>query len=126
MDGVTISPKEKTTEDPFRRAVMAAVLADVTADVFAANTAVVLPAATVTEVGVVTNELLSDKLTSAPPVAAAPVRFTVHETVAEPLTLAGSHLKPETSTAEGTVTRPPVAEVVIGMAVGEAESALVT
>lgn len=119
------SPSEKATEAPFRLAVMVAVLAALTAEAVAAKPAVLLPAVTVTDAGVVTDALLSDRVTSAPPVGAAPVRVTVHVAAAGPLTDAGLQLKADTSTECGTVTRPPVAEDVTGMAVGEAEDKFV-
>ena len=115
------SPSEKTAEDLFSEAVMVAVLTVVTAEAIASKTAVLLPAATVTEAGVVNKMLLSDRVMSAPPVGAAPVKVTVHVTVAGPVADAGLQLNANTSTEDDTVTRPPVADVVIGMAVEEAE-----
>jgi hypothetical protein len=105
---------------------MVATVAVVTAEVVTANAAVALPAATLTEAGVVTWALLSDRVTSAPPAGAAPVKVTVHVDVAPPVTDAGLQLKEDTSREAGTVTTPPLEEVVIGMAVGETADALVT
>jgi hypothetical protein len=65
------------TEAPFKLAVMVAVLAVVTAEAVALNTAVLLPAATVTEVGVVKSVLLSERATTVPPVGAALLSVTV-------------------------------------------------
>jgi hypothetical protein len=60
-----------------------------TATVVTVNVAVVDPAATVTLAGVVEEALLSDKVTSVPPVGAAPVRVTVPVEELPPVTLAG-------------------------------------
>jgi hypothetical protein len=120
------SPREKLAEDPFRLAVMVAVVAVTTAEVVAANEAVALPAATVTEAGVVTWALLSDSVTSAPPAGAAPVKVTVHVDVTPPVTVAGLQLREDTSTDGGTVTTPPLDDVVMGMAPAETADAFVT
>jgi hypothetical protein len=98
------SPSEKVLEESFRLAVTVAVLAVVTAEAVAANTAVLLPAVTVTEDGVVSEVLLSDSATSAPPTAAASVKVTVQVDVAAPVIDAGLQLKADTSTEDGTVT----------------------
>jgi hypothetical protein len=57
----------------------------VAADTVAVNVALVAPAATVTEAGTVTAELLLDKLTVAPPLPAAVLSATVQESVPEPV-----------------------------------------
>ena len=67
---------------PFKLAVMRAVLLVVTPEAEAAKLALEAPAATVTEAGVVTKALLSERATVAPPVGAAAFRATVQ--VAEP------------------------------------------
>jgi hypothetical protein len=80
----------------------------------------------VTEAGVVTEALLSDRLTSVPPAGAAPVKVTVHVDAAPPVTDAGLQLKEDTSMEAGTVTTPPLDDVVIGMAFEETADAFVT
>ena len=62
-------------------AVSVAVVFDVTAATAALNPAVVDPAATVTEAGRVTDELLLDSVTTVPPAGAAAVSVTVHASV---------------------------------------------
>jgi len=120
------SRREKLAEDPFRLAVMVAVLAVATAEVATVNAADWAPAVTVTEAGVVTEALLSDRLTSVPPAGAAPVKVTVHVDAAPPVTDAGLQLKEDTSMEAGTVTTPPLDDVVIGMAFEETADAFVT
>ena len=51
------------------------------------------PAATVTDAGVVRDELLSDSVTLAPPVGAAPDSVTVHVDVPPDVTLVGEHAR---------------------------------
>jgi hypothetical protein len=133
--GLQINPVGRTAgksfsgnvvEDPLRLAVMVAVVAVATAVVVTTNVAVLLPAATVTEAGVVTEALLSDRPTTAPPAGAEPVKVTVHVDVDPPVTEAGLQLKADTSTGDGTVTTPPLDDVVIGMAFVETAEAFVT
>jgi hypothetical protein len=62
-------------------AVSVAVVFDVTAATVALNPDVVDPAATVTEAGTVTDELLLDSVTTVPPAGAAAVNVTVHASV---------------------------------------------
>ena len=61
--------------------VSVAVVFDVTAATVALNPAVVDPAGTVTEAGTVTDELLLDSVTTAPPAGAAAVSVTVQASV---------------------------------------------
>jgi hypothetical protein len=58
---------------------------EVTAATVAVNPAVRAPAATVTEAGTVTDELLLLSVTVSPPVGAAELSDTVHESLAAPL-----------------------------------------
>ena len=60
--------------------------------VVAVNDALVLPAGTVTDAGTVTYDELSDSVTTAPPVGAAPVSVTVPCEGLPPVTLAGLKL----------------------------------
>ena len=69
--------------------VMAAVDVAGTADVATVNVALKAPAATVTVAGVVAMGSLDDKLTTAPPVPAGPVRVTVPVDGVPPTTEAG-------------------------------------
>ena len=68
-------------------AVSVAVVVDVTAETAALNPAVVEPAATVTEAGTVTEELLLDKVTASPPAGAAALSVTEHASVAAPVSV---------------------------------------
>lgn len=121
-----MSPSEKVTGVLFKVAVSVTVLGVVTAEAVATNVVVVPPAATVTEAGVVTEVLLSDNVTVVPPEGARPFKVTVHVEVPAPVTEAGLQLKADTSNGvAGTVTTPPFAVVVSGIAVAEAEDALV-
>ena len=54
-----------------------------------AKVAVALPAPTVTEAGIVAEELLLDSETEIPPVGAAPLKVTVPVAAVPPLTLEG-------------------------------------
>ena len=116
---------EKVAKDPLRPAETDAVVAVATAEVGATNVAVLLPAATVTEAGVVTEVLLSDRATTTPPAGAGPVKVTVHVDGDPPVTDAGLQLKADTSTGDGTVTTPPLDDVVSGMAFEETAEAAV-
>jgi hypothetical protein len=62
-----------------------------TAEVDAVNVADEDPAATVTEAGVVTTILLSDRLMTAPPKGAAPDSVTEQVLELPPITVAGKH-----------------------------------
>ncbi len=66
-------------------AVSVAVCAVLTEETVAEKLTVVAPAGTVTEEGVVTAELLLARFTTKPPLAAAVVSVTVHESVPEPV-----------------------------------------
>ena len=66
-------------------AVRVAVCAVLTEETVAVKVAVVAPAATVTEVGTVTAELLLARLTAKPPVGAAAFRVTVQLSVPDPV-----------------------------------------
>jgi hypothetical protein len=93
----------------------------------AVKVAVVAEAATVTLAGTVRLALLLVKVTLDPPAGAAPLKVTVQVLVPAPVNDVGLQVRLLGVTA-GTVTSttPPVAEVVIGMAPVDAETALVT
>jgi hypothetical protein len=74
---------------PLKSPVIVTVVTALTAMVVTLNVAVVAPAATVTLAGTVAAALLPDKLTTAPPAGATPVRVTVPVEEAPPATLAG-------------------------------------
>jgi hypothetical protein len=57
----------------------------------AANVAEVAPVAMVIDGGTVTAVLLSERLTTAPPVGAAPVSTTVQVLETPPITVPGAH-----------------------------------
>jgi hypothetical protein len=71
---------------------MVAVDVAVTTEAVAVKVALVLPAATVTEDGTVTELLLSDTVTAAPPVGAAAVRVMVQVLEPAPVKVAGLQL----------------------------------
>ena len=101
---------------PFRLAVSAAVLSVVTVDTEAAKLVLDAPAATVTDTGVETNALLSVRATTTPPTGADAFRVTVQVAVALPVTADGVQISEDNPTGgieAGTVTRPPVADVVM-------------
>jgi hypothetical protein len=66
-------------------AVSVADSAEFTGEIFAVKLALVAPAATVTEPGTVTNELLLARLTANPPLAAAVLSVTVQLSVPDPM-----------------------------------------
>jgi hypothetical protein len=66
-------------------AVSVADSAEFTGEIFAVKLALVAPAATVTEPGTVTNELLLARLTANPPLAAAAFSVTVQLSVPDPM-----------------------------------------
>ena len=113
--GRTERPIEDVAVVPFRVPVTTAVPLVVIVAAEATKVAVVAPAATVTEAGVVTKVLLSERATIAPPVGADASRRTVQ--VAEPLPTieVGVQVNEDSPTGAdtGTVTIPPVAEVAI-------------
>ncbi len=96
-------------------AVSVTVVVDVTAAAVAVKLAAVLPAATVTELGVVTDELLSEIVTVAPPVGAAPDSVTVQVDVPAPVMAAGVQLNEDnvTVTAAGDKVRVTVPDTVL-------------
>jgi hypothetical protein len=97
----------------------------VTVPAVAVKEPVVAAAATVTLAGTVKLALLLVKVTADPPVGAGPLRVTVQALVPGPVKEAGLQVRLLTVT-DGTLTTPPVAEVVSDMAVEEAEDAFVT
>jgi hypothetical protein len=87
-------PMEKVTEAPDRVAVMMAVLSAVMVEAVAEKVAEVAPAATVTEAGTVNAALLSDRVTTAPPVGAALLRVTVQVAEVLDVSEAGLQVRP--------------------------------
>ena len=84
--------------------------------------AVVEPAAAVTDAGVVSAELLSDKATVEPPAGAAADNVTVQVAVAPDTTLTGEHASFETVTvAEGVTVTAAVPEPPFNVAVTVAD-----
>jgi hypothetical protein len=81
----------------------------------AVKLALVAPAATVTDVGVVSAELLSDTLTTAPPLGAAAESVTVQVEPAPDVKLEGEHWSPETVGVALTLIVPPLPETVIAV-----------
>ena len=118
-------PSEALAVALLRLAVNVAVLSAVRVDAEAVKVAVEAPDAIVTDAGSVTKALLSDNVTTAPPVGAVPVKLTVHVAdVPEPREL-GAHANEDnpTGAAAGTVTTPPVTAVVMLSPASEDESA---
>jgi hypothetical protein len=74
------------------------------AEVVELKVAVVAPAATLTEVGVVSTVLLSERATLAPPVRAALVKVTVHVLEALGPRLLGVQANDDTSTGATRLT----------------------
>jgi hypothetical protein len=94
----------------------------VNAATVAVKVAVVAPAATVTEEGVVTLELLSDSATAAPPEGAAAFNVTVQEAEPAVVNEEGEQLSAVGTTVAGRLTAitPPVAVVVRALPAAEA------
>lgn len=90
-----------------------AVVAVVTAAAVAVKLAVVDPAATVTELGVVTDELLSDTVTAAPPAGAAPVSATVQAVLPAPVIELGEQLNEDNVTVPASATNVNAALAVL-------------
>ena len=79
--------------------------------------AVVEPAATITEAGTASAELLLEVETAKPPARAGPESVTVHIDVAPEARLAGEHCKADTVSGGGVTVRdvvlePPLADAV--------------
>jgi len=92
------------------------------------NVAVVAFAATVTDVGVVKSELLSESVTTVPPVGAAELNITVHVLVPLELSVVGVQ---DTETSDGAVVVepiivPPVVETDIALPAADAAVLLPT
>ena len=77
----------------------------------AVKLAVEEPPATVTDAGVVSNEVLSEIVTVDPPVGAAADSVTVQPKFDPDATLVGEHASLETSTAMGVTMTAAVAEL---------------
>jgi hypothetical protein len=93
-----------------------------TAVVAALNVALVLPAATVTDGGVVTAAWLSDSATVAPPVGAAFESVTVHVDVPGETIDAGVHASDASVAGIAIAMAPPVAVVAKALPSREAET----
>ena len=111
---------------PFKLAVSTAVLSAVTADTEAAKLAPDAPAATVTDAGVETRVLLSVRATTAPPAGADAFRVTAQVEVPLPVTAEGVQISEDNpiGAEAGTVTRPPVSDVVMLSPTTDVDSAL--
>ncbi len=90
-----------------------AVVAAVTADAVAVKLAVVDPAATVTVLGVVTDELLSEMVTTAPPAGADPVNATVHVVLPAPVIVPGEQLNDDSVTVPASAANVSAALAVL-------------
>jgi hypothetical protein len=92
---------------PFSAAVIVTDCPVVKVPAVAVNAAELVPAATVTEAGMVSRELLSARVTSAPP-AGAWLRLTVQVVEAPEARVAGLHVTAETLSGKAVMV-PPVA-----------------
>jgi len=99
---------EKVAVEPEREAVMIALPSVVMVEAVAEKVAEVAPAATVTDAGTVNAALLSDRVTTAPPDGAAPLRLTVQVDVPEPEMLLGLQLSPDRVVVVGGIVTVPV------------------
>jgi hypothetical protein len=117
-----VNPSENVRETPLRVAVKVALVSVETAAAVAVNVAVVNPALTVTEAGTVTEALLLDRLTLAPPAGAAAVRVTVQVLVPGVTTEAGVQLR-LAGCGRVMVTVPPAVITAIGSPPGVVPSA---
>ena len=81
------------TETPFHEAVTGTVVVVVTGDAVALKVAETLPAAMLTEAGMASSALVSDKAITAPPAGAACDRLTVHVAVPEETIEDGLHVR---------------------------------
>ena len=93
VSGAACNVIELVLDTPARVAVTTAVWLDVTALAVAVKVAVVAPAATVTEGGTARAELLSDTLTSVPPLGAACDKVTVQVTFPGGVSELGVHVR---------------------------------
>lgn len=89
---------EAVFEPPFKAAVTTAVVLAVTVPAVAVKVAEVVEAATLTEAGTVSIELLSESATAAPPEGAAPESVTVQVLVPADANVAGVQVSDETVT----------------------------
>jgi hypothetical protein len=88
--------------------VIVAVVVLATAVVVTAKVPVVAPAATVTLAGTAADALLLERLTSAPPVGAAPLSVTVPVELAPPTRLVGTRATDATVTGGGLIVSEAV------------------
>ena len=107
---------EKLTEEPDREAVMTAVLSAVIVEAVAEKVAEVAPAATVTEVGIVSRALFLERVTVVPPAGAGLLTVTVQLLLAPEVREAGLQLR-FVSRVGATRLREKVAELPAGEAV---------
>jgi hypothetical protein len=94
--GAATTAREKVFELALRLAVKVTVASPAPVPTVAVKPALAAPAPTVIDAGTVTLVLLLDKDTTAPPAAAAAVRWTVQALVPGAVTLAGVQLSPLT------------------------------
>jgi hypothetical protein len=106
-DSGTVRAMEAVWELPLSVAVTTAVEAAVMVPAVAGNVALDEPAATVTEVGTDSSELLSDRDTVAPPVGACFVNEMVHVLASDDVSELGLQLKED---SKAGATRLSVAE----------------
>ena len=81
---------------------------DTTAEVAAVKVAEEAPAVMVIDEGTVTAVLLSERLTTAPPVGAAPVSATVQVLEIPPITVPGAHRIDKSVTVGEVTVKDPV------------------
>ena len=114
VSGVTVT--EAVLEAPLLVAVTTTAVLEETAPAVARNTALVDPAATVTEAGTVSAALLSESATTRPPVGAAALRVTVQEVVPPAVTEVGAQ-ESVLGTGSGVTVTEAVLEVPLPVAV---------
>ncbi|MBL0160911.1 MAG: hypothetical protein IPP47_28075 [Bryobacterales bacterium] len=116
---------DEVAEEPFRAAVTTAAPSAVTVPAVAVKVAVATPAATVTEAGTVRAALLSESVTSNPPVGAIFLRVTVQMAAAPDASEAGAQVRVDGTIGATRVTEE-VAEEPLRVAVTTAEPSAVT
>ena len=118
--------RDAVAELPFNAAVMVTDWVLVTEPAVTVKLAVEAPAATVADAGVVMAELLSDSVTTEPPVGAAADNVTVHVELAPAATLVGEHASLVSVTAGAVTVTAAVAELPFKAAVMVTDWVLVT
>jgi hypothetical protein len=114
----------KFADPPFRLAVIMPDWLPDGVPVVAVNVAELLFAATITDPGTVSAELVLVMVTLAPPVGAAFVSVIVQVVFAFAPTLAAAHCRDETVSGVATVTTPPVLVIAMPLPVGDAPRVL--